>query len=854
MFKRFISLIISALVIVTFLPASLISKAYAFDNSKYFNDLKVGLVSISSTALTITMNGQYTVNGQAYPDGTVFSLGVNGTNITLNGTSYPQISFLPGTASNLLTIANGTLTAKYMGGFSFKNLNGKILPINSVNVEDYLKGVVAYEMSDNFPMEALKSQAVAARNYALSRIGYEVSKGYDFDDTTSYQVYKGYNPSYANSISAVEGTRGQVLMYNGNLVETLYSAWHGGVSENSENVWGNNVPYLRSVQDSYESDPWPNGNRTFTDAQVQSNLVSRGYLASTDTFIKLDPSSITKYASGRVSNINIVYKDAAGVQGTKSITMDKTRTFLGLPSNMYNVSYDSATGIYTFSGKGNGHGLGMSQIGAKNRATAGQTVDQILKFYYQGTYLQNLIQKAAFSSTSLSTNSLLVGDKLTANSAATAGNGYGYLYKFVIKNGTATVLTADYSNVSSLDYVPTAAGSYTVEAYVKDKFSVSDFDDKKVMTFNAYSSPSLTSFTIDKSAAFVGQTVNATALGQSGSGSPLYKYEINRDGSILSTTDYSPNNQFAFAPDSAGSYKITAYLKDAVSSRSYDDVKVAAITVYDKPTAVLTGTQSQVLTGNGVQYNIGTSGGSGSSLFKFVVMAGTNVVAARDYSLDNTFTYVPNTAASYQVYGYVKDMLSANDYDAVQNMTLTVYGRPQVSGITAAGYFYEGKPVTMNSAISGGSPNSMSYRYEVYKNGVLVTNCNYGTSSSFVFTPSTPGTYTVRNYVKDALSSSIYDSMKEISITINSKPLYLSRLPLSEGMSSSDVTALQNALIKLGYPLSSPTGYFGSQTKSTVVSFQRSKGLSADGIVGSMTYAALNDALIAQAGTKTVSY
>jgi stage II sporulation protein D len=192
-------------------------------------------------------------------------------------------------------MTSGTVSNKYMGSFLIKVLNGKLLPINSIYIEDYLKGVVGYEMANNFPLEALKAQTIAARNYALSRIGYEASKGYDFDDTASYQVYKGYNSSYQNVINAVNQTRGEVLLYNDKLVETLYSAWHGGISENSENVWGNTVPYLRSVSDPYEGDAWPNGNRIYSNAQIQAALVSKRYLSSTDIFQSLDLSSITRF-------------------------------------------------------------------------------------------------------------------------------------------------------------------------------------------------------------------------------------------------------------------------------------------------------------------------------------------------------------------------------------------------------------------------------------------------------------------------------------------------------------------------------------------------------------------------------
>jgi len=96
----------------------------------------------------------------------------------------------------------------------------------------------------------------------------------------AYQTYKGYDASLTKVFSAVDQTKGQVLLYNDKLVETLYSAWHGGISEDSENVWGNYVPYLRSVQDPFENLPWPKGNIVLTNAQIQAILVNRKYMAS----------------------------------------------------------------------------------------------------------------------------------------------------------------------------------------------------------------------------------------------------------------------------------------------------------------------------------------------------------------------------------------------------------------------------------------------------------------------------------------------------------------------------------------------------------------------------------------------
>lgn len=527
-------------------------------------------------------------------------------------------------------------------------------------------------------------------------------------------------------------------------------------------MWGNTVPYLRSVADPYESDAWPNVNRIYSNAQIQAALVSKRYLSSTDTFENLDLSSITRFASGRVSNINIIYKDSAGVEQTKSVTKDNTRTFLGLPSNLYTVSYDSINGSYTFSGKGNGHGLGMSQIGARNRASAGQNYNEILKFYYQGTYIQNLILKASLGSITQSSSSLYLGNTVSFNASGTNGNGYGYLFKFIIKNDSNIVFTQDYSSSANLNYVPLNSGNYTAEIYIKDNFSISDYDDMKVVPFSIYNPLTLSSFSKDIQNVFTGDTVTLSSAVSGGSGSGVqYKYTVVKDGQII---------------------------------------------------------------------------------------------AARDYDASRSFSFIPAVSGNYEAYVYAVDPITKNEYDVTRKITFGVIQRASIASVTASGNLYEGKMVTLNSISTVSDSTNINYKYEVYNNGSFLTSNSFSKSSQFSFTPSNPGVYTIKVYEKDGLSSRIYDSIKQFDITIISKPLILSTFPLSYGMTSKDVASLQNALIKLGYPLSGATGYFGSQTKDTVISFQKSRGLTADGIVGNLTYKTLNDTLIQKAGIKNLTF
>lgn len=144
---------------------------------------------------------------------------------------------------------NGAL---YPGALRLTINEGILHPVLTINVEDYLLGVVPYEMSDSFPLEALKAQAVCARTYALAKLG--SSRDYDLVDTTNDQVFKGVNYNYTNAVRAVQETAGVVCTYNGKLATCYYSASNGGQTELVENVWSGrgDWSYYQMVDDPYD--------------------------------------------------------------------------------------------------------------------------------------------------------------------------------------------------------------------------------------------------------------------------------------------------------------------------------------------------------------------------------------------------------------------------------------------------------------------------------------------------------------------------------------------------------------------------------------------------------------------------
>ena len=143
----------------------------------------------------------------------------------------------------------------YCGDLTVSTEGDGLRAVLKIQVEDYLYGVVAYEMSDSFPIEALKAQAVAARTYALQRKWQSGGREYDLVDTTADQVFKGYDASYVNVIEAVDATRGVVGLYDGGFAVCYYTASNGGQTALPSQVWDyfdGEEGYLAMADDPYD--------------------------------------------------------------------------------------------------------------------------------------------------------------------------------------------------------------------------------------------------------------------------------------------------------------------------------------------------------------------------------------------------------------------------------------------------------------------------------------------------------------------------------------------------------------------------------------------------------------------------
>ena len=249
--------------------------------------------------------------------------------------------------------------------------NGNVV---SMDLEEYLIGVVGAEMPASFQMEALKAQAVVARTYALKLL----ASGKKLTDTVSTQVYKdnnelkklwgnSYSTYYQKIKEAVISTKGVSVYYQGNYINALYHSTSNGKTEDANMVWGCSVPYLKSVDSKWDIQASSYLREIKEDFTNALNLLG----ISSDTNIQFE--IISRDESGRVEKIKVGDKIFDGVTFRNLLKLRSTDFSIMVINNQVSITT-----------KGYGHGVGLSQYGANGMAQEGYTYKEILKHYYTG--------------------------------------------------------------------------------------------------------------------------------------------------------------------------------------------------------------------------------------------------------------------------------------------------------------------------------------------------------------------------------------------------------------------------------------------------------------------------------------
>jgi stage II sporulation protein D len=297
----------------------------------------------------------------------------------------------------------------YKGSFSVMNSKGKLMLVNSLGLEDYLKGVLYSEMgvasSREEDLEALKAFAVCARNYTVMRLR-QSGRQFDLYSDIRDQVYGGYHPSKTLISRAVDETANLILKYNGELATVYYSSSCGGRTEKADNVFSQkNLPYLAGMSegdDAYcQIAPGYEWEENYSARDIIGFLTGSGYIKKGDYTIK-DIEIKSRFESGRVNELNISLENGKGEPMNVTIIGNKIRYVIRskaskslLKSTMFDLKpqYEGQNlERVTFHGRGNGHGVGLCQWGAIGQSRTGRKFEDILSFYFPGTELSEIEQ------------------------------------------------------------------------------------------------------------------------------------------------------------------------------------------------------------------------------------------------------------------------------------------------------------------------------------------------------------------------------------------------------------------------------------------------------------------------------
>ena len=275
---------------------------------------------------------------------------------------------------------------RYSGILNVFVLDSKILVINILGIEKYLSSVVGSEMPAKWPLEALKAQAIASRTYALKQKG---TPFYDIDSTQRNQVYNGLESRTYKTTRAVRRTRSLVLTYKNKLINALFHSSSGGMTENSQDVWKNEYPYLSSVKDFDRNNPKLRWKKKFSNGELQKLFPKIGGIK------KIEILNITN--TGRVKNVKIFGKygsdQISGVDIRKRMNLKSTFMRFKFIEDKKYISDNDNSNIpieknLIVLGQGSGHGVGMSQWGARYMASKGQKAERILKHFYKGVSIK----------------------------------------------------------------------------------------------------------------------------------------------------------------------------------------------------------------------------------------------------------------------------------------------------------------------------------------------------------------------------------------------------------------------------------------------------------------------------------
>jgi len=361
--------------IIPLLLLVLLSPAVTAGYSSFQQDLIRIALFKGAESIRLDGNGILATSDKGEPLRLSFPLEITRTKlgISANGAQLRGLKV----SAPVFVLVNGK---GYRGVVEITPTEKGILVVNELPLEEFLIGLINCEISSQWPMEAVKAQAVIARSYAIFQKESRKNAQYHLESSVLDQVYEGCDIEDSRAARGVKETAGEVLTYSGSIIQAFYHSNCGGHTESSENVWGYKLPYLQGVSCRYcqNVNPYRWEQKTSL-KKIEAQLKSAGYNVPGLRDIRL----VSRNRSNRVTELNVY-----GTRGKVAVPAVAFRKALGysvIKSTNFDLRIDDEDAVFT--GNGNGHGVGLCQWGAKQRASDGFDYKEILSYYYPGTRL-----------------------------------------------------------------------------------------------------------------------------------------------------------------------------------------------------------------------------------------------------------------------------------------------------------------------------------------------------------------------------------------------------------------------------------------------------------------------------------
>lgn len=621
--RKLISSILALAFLALALPLATAQPALAATD---YSTVRVLLSNSGATTISIAVRGNYFIKetGATFSGGTL-TVKNSGGKVVLSHSAAGQL--YSGSSVNVMRESNAPSagymsmvvsgrTRSYLGHFLFKASGSGVRVVNTVPIQHYLYGVVAFEMSNNFPIEALKAQAVAAKCYVLS--GMSPTSDYDIGDTASDQVYKGYDSSYTAVMAAVDETYDVWLFLGSSILCSYFAASNGGYTILPSDTWAGTNRYLWDKAYDRREDPYDvanpltvqettfypsNGDAGNISAALSNYLRNRttqilrnsGKLGSSDWVVYINSVDNMVSKGNTTADIALTVTIQYANGATEATSFSYTEDFAYLVSNGVFTKAQSLR-LYVVTQKNGGwevrrgrygHGVGLSQRGAEQMARQGMKYQQILNFYYPGASIRSM--------------GLTMPSDAVNSSAAPSTGTLGNPIATAVATGNVNFRQGPSTKTSSLGTVPK---NTNLNVYAQqDGFSQVVYNNQVGYVSNSYLKITPVTTTTDQSTTTTGTSIQY--FGEVTSSTLNFRDKPNTSGKKLQTLKKGDKlDIYGYADNSNSWFHCSANGKTGYVSAQY--VKITGTpTVTETPA---TGTTDSGAVASGASGTINTEG------------------------------------------------------------------------------------------------------------------------------------------------------------------------------------------------------------------------------------------------------